>query len=176
MLREPGKSTTSKGAFRAKAREETQRLIGAFPIEQRSQDHGTIPEAAVSSDELDGTSGSVLPAACWHAGFHPSTSETESGSTSPQHEQLGTWLRPVVDADTDTREVLDEEEIVQLVSGAQEESEDGNDPDTVEAPVAAPSMDAVNLLRRFAGAHEGAEDALISLASCENCVLPLLTN
>ncbi|KAH7979576.1 hypothetical protein HPB49_009955 [Dermacentor silvarum] len=53
MLREPGKSISSKGAFRAKAREETQRLIDLFPIEQRSQDHGTVPEAAVSSDELD---------------------------------------------------------------------------------------------------------------------------
>ncbi|KAH7971395.1 hypothetical protein HPB49_023329 [Dermacentor silvarum] len=53
MLREPGKSISSKGAFRAKARDETQGLIGLFPIEQRSQDHGTIPEAAVSSDELD---------------------------------------------------------------------------------------------------------------------------
>lgn len=32
-------------------------------------------------------SGSVLPAVCWHAGFHTSTSEAASGSTSPQHEQ-----------------------------------------------------------------------------------------
>ncbi|KAH7984703.1 hypothetical protein HPB52_023532 [Rhipicephalus sanguineus] len=77
------------------------------------------------------------------------------------------------DANTDTTEVLDDEEIVQLVSVAQEESEDANDPDTVKASVPTPSqvMDAVDLLRRFAGAHEGAEDALISLASYENCVL-----
>ncbi|KAG0415784.1 hypothetical protein HPB47_007044 [Ixodes persulcatus] len=52
------------------------------------------------------------------------------------------------DADTDTTEVLDGEEIVQLVSGAQEESEDANDPDAVEAPMPTPSqvMDAVNIL------------------------------
>ncbi|KAH7986396.1 hypothetical protein HPB52_024995 [Rhipicephalus sanguineus] len=81
------------------------------------------------------------------------------------------------DADTDTTEVLDDDEIVQLVSDVQEESEDANDPDTVEAPMPTPSqvMDAVDLLRRFAGPHEGAEDALISLASYKNCLLLLLT-
>lgn len=65
---------------------------------------------------------------------------------------------------------------MQLVSGAQEVSEDVNDPDTAEAPVVTPSqvMDAVDLLRRFAGAHEGAEDALTSLASYEECVRPVL--
>ncbi|KAH7957164.1 hypothetical protein HPB52_015728 [Rhipicephalus sanguineus] len=68
-------------------------------------------------------------------------------------------------------------ELVQLVSSVREESEGANDLDTVEAPMPTPSqvMDAVNFLRRFAGAHEDAEDALISLASYENCVLPLLT-
>ncbi|KAH7950949.1 hypothetical protein HPB52_003262 [Rhipicephalus sanguineus] len=40
----------------------------------------------------------------------------------------------IADVDTDTTEILDGEELVQLVSGAQEESEDANDPDTVEAP------------------------------------------
>lgn len=39
------------------------------------------------------------------------------------------------DEDTDTTEALDDEEIVQLVSDAQEESEDAKDPDAVEAPV-----------------------------------------
>ncbi|KAH7976546.1 hypothetical protein HPB52_016111 [Rhipicephalus sanguineus] len=41
----------------------------------------------------------------------------------------------VADADTDATEVLDDEEMVQLVSGTKEESEDANDPDAVEAPV-----------------------------------------
>ncbi|XP_077548331.1 receptor-type tyrosine-protein phosphatase alpha-like [Haemaphysalis longicornis] len=36
-------------------------------------------------------------------------------------------------------------------------------------------MDAVDLLRRFAGAHESSEDALTSLASNDKCVLTLLT-
>ncbi|KAH6948063.1 hypothetical protein HPB50_022773 [Hyalomma asiaticum] len=78
-----------------------------------------------------------------------------------------------MNTDTDTTEVLDEKEIVQLVSSAQEESEDANDPDTVEAPVPTPGqvMDAVDLLRRFAGAHEGAEDALTALASYKNCIM-----
>ncbi|KAH7948984.1 hypothetical protein HPB49_003847 [Dermacentor silvarum] len=68
-----------------------------------------------------------------------------------------------VDADTDTTEVLNDEETVPLVSGTQEEPEDANDPDTVETPVATPTqgMDAVDLLRRFASAYEGAEDAFI---------------
>ncbi|KAH7982357.1 hypothetical protein HPB52_004199 [Rhipicephalus sanguineus] len=125
--------------------------------------------------------------------------EAASGSTSPQHEQVeaspSCWeelrLRDelatdhnfdnfvITDADayTDTPEVLDDDEIVQLVSGAQEESEDANDTDTVKAPVPTLSqvIDAVDLLRRFAGAHKAAEDALISLASYDNCVLPMLT-
>ncbi|KAH7982938.1 hypothetical protein HPB52_008322 [Rhipicephalus sanguineus] len=46
----------------------------------------------------------------------------------------------VADADTDTTDVLDDEEIVQPVSGAREESEDANDPDTVEASVPTPSQ------------------------------------
>ncbi|KAH7935850.1 hypothetical protein HPB52_014346 [Rhipicephalus sanguineus] len=81
------------------------------------------------------------------------------------------------DANNHTTAVLDDEETAQLVSGAQEESEDANDPDTVEAPIPTPSevMDAVDLLRRFAGTHEGAEDADILLASHEDCVLLLLT-
>lgn len=64
------------------------------------------------------------------------------------------------DAHTDTTELLNNDELVQLVSGAQEEFEDANDPDTVEAPnpTASQLMDAADLLRRFAGAHEGVED------------------
>ncbi|XP_040070451.3 tigger transposable element-derived protein 6-like [Ixodes scapularis] len=134
-----------------------------------------------------------------HAGFHTSTSEAASGSTSPQHEQeeaspscweelrrrdqvaadqdFDDFVNANADANTDTTEVLDDEEIVQLVSGAQEKSEEAKGPDAIEAPVPTPSqvMDAVDLLRRFAGAHEGAEDALTSLASYEKCVRPLLT-
>ncbi|KAL1439377.1 hypothetical protein MTO96_010389 [Rhipicephalus appendiculatus] len=113
-----------------------------------------------------------------HAGFHSSTSEAASGSTSPQHEQEAAspscWeefrrrdevaadqnFDDFVNSDADAKEDLDDEEIVQLVSGAQEEPEDANGPDTVEAPVPTLSqvMDAVDLLRRFAGAHEGAEE------------------
>ncbi|KAH7946829.1 hypothetical protein HPB52_004903 [Rhipicephalus sanguineus] len=89
-----------------------------------------------------------------------------SGSTSPQHEREeaspSCWEElhrhvkvaadhnfdgfVIVDADTDTdtTEVLDDEEIVQLVSGAQQKSEDANDPDTVEAPVPTPSQKAAD--------------------------------
>ncbi|KAH7932333.1 hypothetical protein HPB52_024708 [Rhipicephalus sanguineus] len=99
-----------------------------------------------------------------------------SGSTSPPHEQeeasRSCWkelrrrdkvatdqnfydfANADADADTDITEVIDDEETVQLVPSTQEESEDANDPDTVEAPVLTPSqmMDAVDLLRRFAEA------------------------
>lgn len=51
MLEKRGESFSSKGAPRAKACEETRRLISVFPIEQRSEDHETIPEVAASSDE-----------------------------------------------------------------------------------------------------------------------------
>ncbi|KAH7936024.1 hypothetical protein HPB52_016694 [Rhipicephalus sanguineus] len=86
------------------------------------------------------------------------------GFTSLQHEQEEAspsyWEElhfVIADADTHPRAVLDDEEIVQLVSGAQEESENANDPDTVEAPVPIPSqvMDAIDLLMRFDGTHEG---------------------
>ncbi|KAH7955299.1 hypothetical protein HPB52_000186 [Rhipicephalus sanguineus] len=104
--------------------------------------------------------------------------EVASGCTSPQHDQEeaspSSWedlpdhnfydfVIDDADADTDTT-LLDDEEI---------ESEEVNDPDTGQAPVPTTSqvMDAVDLLRRFAGVHEGAEDALISLASYENCAI-----
>lgn len=123
----------------------------------------------------------MLPAACWHADFHTSSSEAASGSTSPQNEQeeaspscwkelhrcdevaadqnFDDFVNTDADTDTDTTDILDNEEIVQLVSGAQEESEDVNDPGTVEVPVPTPRQvtDAVDILRRFAGAHAGAD-------------------
>ncbi|KAG0427315.1 hypothetical protein HPB47_025620 [Ixodes persulcatus] len=99
------------------------------------------------------TRSSIVASRFRHAGFHTSTFEAASGSTSPQHEREeaspSRWeelrRRDQVaadqnfddfvnaDADTDTTEVLDDEEIVQLVSGVQEESEDAKDPDAVEA-------------------------------------------
>lgn len=78
-------------------------------------------------------------------------------------------------ADTDTTEVIDDEEMVQLVSGAQEESEDVNDPDTSEDPVPTPSqvMHAVDVLRRFAEACKGAEDSLTSLGQLRDVCAPV---
>ncbi|KAH7977708.1 hypothetical protein HPB49_003203 [Dermacentor silvarum] len=51
MLKERGESFSSEAAPKLEARKETRRLIGVFPIEQRSEDHGTIPEAAASGNE-----------------------------------------------------------------------------------------------------------------------------
>ncbi|KAL1476977.1 hypothetical protein MTO96_017846 [Rhipicephalus appendiculatus] len=87
--------------------------------------------------------------------------QTASASISPQHEQeeaspscweelrrrvevaadknFDDFVNANADEDTDTTEVLDDEEKAQLVSGAQKESEDANDPNTVEALVPTPS-------------------------------------
>ncbi|KAH7948833.1 hypothetical protein HPB49_002697 [Dermacentor silvarum] len=51
MLKERGESFSSEAAPKSEARTETRRLIGVFPIEQQSEDHGTIPEAAASGNE-----------------------------------------------------------------------------------------------------------------------------
>ncbi|KAH7932917.1 hypothetical protein HPB49_004896 [Dermacentor silvarum] len=109
MLREPGKSISSKGAFRAKAREETQRLIGLFPIEQRSQDHGTIPEAAVSSDELDVlVAGNEVNAVTEESGFpalEPGADfEGQDGSDKDCSDSAERAVVPVVNGNSDKRE------------------------------------------------------------------------
>ncbi|KAH7977647.1 hypothetical protein HPB49_003120 [Dermacentor silvarum] len=110
MLREPGKSISSKGAFRAKAREETQRLIGLFPIEQRSQDHGTIPEAAVSSDELDVlVAGSEVNAVTEESGGFPALEpgadfEGQDGSDRDCSDSAERAVVPVVNGNSDKRE------------------------------------------------------------------------
>lgn len=87
------------------------------------------------------------------------------------------YVRADADADIDMMEVLDDDEIVQLVSGARKESEDADNLETAKAPVPAPIevMDAIDLLRQFAGAHKGTEDTLNALASYEKSVHPLLT-
>lgn len=79
--------------------------------------------------------------------------------------------------DADTTELLNDEKIVGLVSGSQKVSQDADDPETAEVPVPAPGqvMDAIDLLRRFAGAaHEGTKDELNALAFHELSVRPIL--
>lgn len=55
-------------------------------------------------------------------------------------------------------------------------SEEDDDENTTEAPVPTPSevLDAIDLLRRYAGAFEGMEAALNALATYEKCMAPLL--
>ncbi|KAH7939889.1 hypothetical protein HPB52_018835 [Rhipicephalus sanguineus] len=50
------------------------------------------------------------------------------------------FMHADADAERDTREVLHDEEIVQLVSVAQVESDDVNNPDTLEASMPKPSQ------------------------------------
>lgn len=93
------------------------------------------------------------------------------GSGSPQHEQKKKeiapssreqlrWLNEVaadvsfhdyLSADADTIEVLGDQEIVHLVSGAQKVSQDADNLEIAEAAMPAPrqATDAVDLLRRF---------------------------
>lgn len=76
------------------------------------------------------------------------------------------YLSTDTNADANTTEVLIDEEIIQLVSVAQEVPEDAENPETADAPVPTIGqvMDAIDLLRHFARAHEGTEDALNVLA------------
>ncbi|KAM7285014.1 tigger transposable element-derived protein 6-like [Ixodes scapularis] len=90
---------------------------------------------------------------------------------------FGDYLRDDADADIQTTEVLDDSEILRLVATGQKDDAEADDAEAVEDPVPTPSqvMDAVDLLRRFAGAHEGTAAAFNALTAYEKCVLPLLT-
>lgn len=71
------------------------------------------------------------------------------------------WLESSVEADSELQMTLSEGD------------DDGN---ATEAPVPTPSevLDAIDLLRRYAGAFEGMEAALNALATYEKCMAPLL--
>lgn len=83
------------------------------------------------------------------------------------------------DANAVTTEVLDDGDILRLVGSVEGVAADDVDDDSevTEAPVPTPGqvMDAIDLLRQFAGAHEGTEDALDALQAYEKSVRPLLT-
>ncbi|EEC09401.1 conserved hypothetical protein [Ixodes scapularis] len=83
------------------------------------------------------------------------------------------------DANAVTTEVLDDGDILRLVGSVEGVAADDvdNDSEVTEAPVPTPGqvMDAIDLLRQFAGAHEGTEDALDALQAYEKSVRPLLT-
>ncbi|KAG0432697.1 hypothetical protein HPB47_020600 [Ixodes persulcatus] len=126
-----------------------------------------------------------------HAGFKTSDAEDPSNLELPNQEatpsswealrqlghvsedsSFGDYLRDDADADIQTTEVLDDSEILRLVATGQK-----HDVEAVEDPVPMPSqvMDAVDLLRRFAGAHEGTAVAFNALTAYEKRVLPLST-
>ncbi|KAG0428674.1 hypothetical protein HPB47_024352 [Ixodes persulcatus] len=125
-----------------------------------------------------------------HAGFKTSDAEDPSNLELPNQEatpsswealrqpghvsedsSFGDYLRDDADADIQATEVLDDSKILRLVATGQKD-----DAEAVEDPVPMPSqvMDAVDLLRRFAGAHEGTAVAFNALTTYEKCVLPLL--
>lgn len=83
------------------------------------------------------------------------------------------------DANAVTTEVLDDGDTLRLVGSVEGVAADDvdNDSEVTEAPVPTPGqvMDAIDLLRQFAGAHEGTEDALDALQAYEKSVRPLLT-
>ncbi|KAK8771920.1 hypothetical protein V5799_024835 [Amblyomma americanum] len=78
-----------------------------------------------------------------------------------------------------TTEVLTDADMLRLVGSVEGvTAEDAaDDPAGAKAPVPTPGqvMDALDLLRHFAGAHEGTEDALDALQTYEKSVRPLLT-
>lgn len=82
-----------------------------------------------------------------------------------------------VDGETDITEVLSDEEMVQLVSGTQELSEDADDLEASEACVPAPDMvmDAIDLIRWFAGAHDRTKDVLKVRVCSKRSIHPMLT-
>ncbi|KAM7299193.1 uncharacterized protein ISCGN_019760 [Ixodes scapularis] len=75
------------------------------------------------------------------------------------------------DANAVTTEVLDDGDILRLVGSVEGVAADDVDDDSevTEALVPTPGqvMDAIDLLRQFAGAHEGTEDALDALQAYE---------
>lgn len=81
-----------------------------------------------------------------------------------------------IDTDDNTTESLNDEAIIYIVTSAPEDSENVDDTEHAEAPVSTPSqvMDAVDLLRQFAGAHEGTKDASNMFVGYEKSVCMLL--
>lgn len=61
-------------------------------------------------------------------------------------------------------------------SSVPKQSEDADDTEDAEAPVSIPSrmMDVIDVLRRFAGAHDETKDALNALVGYEKSVHPLV--
>lgn len=76
-------------------------------------------------------------------------------------------------AEADTTDALNDEETVHLVSSTQEMWEGAHDPGTAEPPV--PALLTTDLLRRFAGTHEGTQHALNALECYEISVRPFFT-
>ncbi|KAK8761008.1 hypothetical protein V5799_027727 [Amblyomma americanum] len=113
----------------------------------------------------------------------PETAEAGPDCASAVHEDEDAWehLRSVdevptgisfsdyvnADANAVTTEVLTDADMLRLVGSVEGvTAEDAaDDPAGAEAPVPTPGqvMDALDLLRHFAGAHEGTEDALDAL-------------
>ncbi|KAK8776523.1 hypothetical protein V5799_030134 [Amblyomma americanum] len=125
----------------------------------------------------------------------PETAEAGPDCASAVHEDEDAWehLRSVdevptgisfsdyvnADANAVTTEVLTDADMLRLVGSVEGvTAEDAaDDPAGAEAPVPTPGqvMDALDLLRHFAGAHEGTEDELDALQTYEKSVRPLLT-
>lgn len=130
------------------------------------------------------------------AGFSmlgPETVEAAPDCASPVHQHEDAWehLRsadelPIgrtssdyVSADTKaaTTEVLNDGAILRLVGSVEEVEAEDEDIEGIETPVLTLGqvMDALNLLRQFAGTHERTEDALDALQTYEKSVRPFLT-
>ncbi|KAK8760607.1 hypothetical protein V5799_028126 [Amblyomma americanum] len=125
----------------------------------------------------------------------PETAEAGPDCASAVHEDEDAWehLRSVdevptgisfsdyvnADANAVTTEVLTDADMLRLVGSVEGvTAEDAaDDPAGAEAPVPTPGqvMDALDLLRHSAGAHEGTEDALDALQTYEKSVRLLLT-
>lgn len=76
-----------------------------------------------------------------------------------------------------TTEVLNDGAILRLVGSVEEVEAEDEDIEGIETPVLTLGqvMDALNLLRQFAGTHERTEDALDALQTYEKSVRPFLT-
>lgn len=119
----------------------------------------------------------------------PETSEAAPDCTSAMHQYEDAWeyLRSVdevpieirfsdyvsADANVVTTEVSDDEDILRLVGSVEGDTDDDSEESKAPVPTPGQVMDALDLLRQFAGAHEGTENALDALHTYEKSVRSL---
>lgn len=116
-------------------------------------DEPTVPDGFATSDEV---------AASWTA--------LRDAGVVPDSESFCDYVS--ADSEVVATEQLLDDDIVRAVSDRNETSDDDSvDEQETNVPTASEALDAVDVLRRYFGAHEGGEDGLNIAAAAERAIV-----